>query len=100
MSTGGIVSGVSIPAAPNYQVPFSEAVHHQVDIPTTTVGLITEPRQAEDILEQDRATAVEIGRAALRDPYWPLRAAAVLGVDRNDAPYPPQYIRGAYGTKR
>lgn len=100
VSTGGIVSGVSIPAAPNYQVPFSEAVHHQVDIPTTTVGLITEPRQAEDILEQDRATAVEIGRAALREPYWPLRAAAALGVDRNDAPYPPQYIRGAYGTKR
>ncbi|MDD6461730.1 MAG: NADH:flavin oxidoreductase/NADH oxidase [Bifidobacteriaceae bacterium] len=100
VSTGGIISGVTIPAAPNYQVPFSDTVHHQAGVPTTAVGLITEPKQAEKIVRADQASAVEIGRAALRDPYWPLRAAAKLGLDKKDAPYQPQYVRGAYGTAR
>lgn len=100
VSTGGIIAGVTIPAAPNYQVPFSDAVHHQASIPTTAVGLITDAVQAEKIVRSDQASAVEIGRAALRDPYWPLRAAAELGVSKQDAPYQPQYVRGAYGTAR
>ena len=44
----------------------------------------------------DASQRVEIGRAALRDPYWPLRAAAKLGVPVSKAPYQPQYIRGAF----
>lgn len=100
VSTGGIVSGVSIPAKPNYQVPFSAAVRTQAEIATTAVGLITKPKQAERILHKGQADAVEIGRAALRDPYWPLRAAHKLGLDKHAAPYPDQYVRGAFGTKR
>ena len=60
------------------------------------VGLITKPKQAERIVEKGEADAVEIGRAALRDPYWPLRAAHKLGLAKNQAPYPMQYVRGAY----
>lgn len=100
VSTGGIISGVSIPAAPNYQVPFSTTVHQSAGIPTTAVGLITDPKQAEEIVASDKASAVEIGRAALREPYWPLRAAYELGLDKHTAPYAPQYIRGAWGTRR
>ena len=37
-----------------------------------------------------------LGRAALREPYWPLRAASELGVTWRDAPYPEQYTRGAW----
>ena len=40
--------------------------------------------------------AVEIGRAALRDPYWPLRAANKLGIPSTEIPYAPQYVAGAY----
>ena len=100
VSTGAIISGAKIPAKPNYQVPFAQEIRAKADIPVTAVGLITKPKQAEKILEQGRADAVEIGRAALRDPYWPLRAAAKLGLDRHDAPYPVQYARGAYGITR
>ena len=62
----------------------------------TTVGLITKPKQAQKILAKGQADVVEIGRAALRDPYWPLRAAHKLGVPTEDAAYPPQYVRGAF----
>lgn len=100
VSSGGMLSGVSIPAGPNYQIPFAQEIRSKVGIPVTTVGLITKPKQAEKILAEGRADVVEIGRAALRDPYWPLRAADKLGLDRYQAPYPPQYVRGAYGTSR
>jgi len=36
------------------------------------------------------ADAIILGRALLRDPYWPLRAAKELGVD---IPWPVQYER-------
>ena len=65
-------------------------------MPVTAVGLITKPKQAEKILIHGEADAVEIGRAALRDPNWPLRAAHKLGVPVAEAPYAPQYVRGAY----
>ena len=94
VSTGGLVPGVKIPAAPNYQV------RSQVLIPTTAVGLITKPRQADRIVRKGLADAVEIGRASLRDPYWPLRAAYKLGMSAQQTPYPEPYRRGAYGTTR
>lgn len=96
VSTGGIVSGVSVPVKPKYQVPFAQQVRARADVPVTAVGLITKPKQAEHILEKGEADAVEIGRAALRDPYWPLRAAYKLGLPKEKAPYPMQYVRGAY----
>ena len=50
-----------------------------VTIPVVTVGLITEPQQAEDIVAQDRADVVALARSFLFDPRWPWRAAAALG---------------------
>ena len=96
VSTGGIIDGVTIPVKPDYQVPFAEQVRVQAGVPTTAVGLITKPKQAERILRRGQADAVEIGRAALRDPYWPLRAAHKLGLGVDQTPYQPSYIRGAW----
>jgi 2,4-dienoyl-CoA reductase-like NADH-dependent reductase (Old Yellow Enzyme family) len=100
VSTGGIISGVTIPAQPNYQVPFAHEIREKALIPTTAVGLITKAKQAARIVRKGQADAVEIGRAALRDPYWPLRVSYKLGLKPSEIPYPEQYARGAYGTKR
>jgi 2,4-dienoyl-CoA reductase-like NADH-dependent reductase (Old Yellow Enzyme family) len=43
------------------------------------VGLITEPKQAEDIIANGEADAVSLARAMLYDPRWPWHAAAELG---------------------
>jgi 2,4-dienoyl-CoA reductase-like NADH-dependent reductase (Old Yellow Enzyme family) len=58
--------------------------------------MILTPQQAEDIVAEGDADAVLLARAGLREPSWPLRAAAELGLDRRDAPYPLQYTRGAW----
>jgi 2,4-dienoyl-CoA reductase-like NADH-dependent reductase (Old Yellow Enzyme family) len=89
-SSGGIAPGIRIPVAPGYQVPFAEAVRREAGIPTIAVGLITEARQAEEIVESGKADAVMLARQLLRDPYWPLHAAKELGVD---VPWPKQYER-------
>ena len=75
---------------PGYQVPFAAAIRRDAGIPTTAVGLITEPVQAEHILSTGQADAVCLARALLRDPYWPRHAAKALGVAM---PWPNQYKR-------
>ena len=96
VSTGGLLPGVAVPVKPDYQVPFSQQVRSKALVPTTAVGLITKPKQADRVVRKGEADAVQIGRAALRDPYWPLRAAGKLGLSMDEAPYQPQYLRGAF----
>jgi len=89
-SSGGIVSHVKIPAAPNYQVPFSDAVRKGSGILTGAVGIIITPQQAEAIIAEEHADIVLLARELLRDPYFPLRAARELGYDIK---WPDQYER-------
>jgi 2,4-dienoyl-CoA reductase-like NADH-dependent reductase (Old Yellow Enzyme family) len=89
-SSGGMVPDAEIPAGPGFQVPFSAAIRREARIATGAVGLITNAQQAEQILVCEEADALFLGRAMLRDPYWPLHAAKDLGVD---VPWPPQYER-------
>jgi 2,4-dienoyl-CoA reductase-like NADH-dependent reductase (Old Yellow Enzyme family) len=89
-SSGGVSTRQQIPLGPGYQVHLAEQIRREAGIPTMAVGLITEPRQAEAILAEGRADLIALGRELLRSPYWPLHAAAALGVDR---PWPDQYAR-------
>ena len=79
VSSGGISPRQKITPGPGYQVPFAEIVRTEVGLPTIAVGLITEPRQAEAIIEAGRADMVALARAFLYDPRWPWHAAAALG---------------------
>jgi len=79
VSSGGLVSTARIPSAPNYQVPFACRIRREAGMPTGAVGLITEPAQAEKILEAGEADLVLLAREMLRDPYFPRRAAHALG---------------------
>ena len=78
-SSGGNVPQAKVPAAPGYQVPFAARIRRDAQIATCAVGLITDARQAEGILERGGADLVALAREFLRDPYFPRRAAAELG---------------------
>jgi 2,4-dienoyl-CoA reductase-like NADH-dependent reductase (Old Yellow Enzyme family) len=79
VSTGGNLLDAKIPVAPGYQVSFAKEIRAQAAVPTAAVGMITEPRQAEEILEKGEADAILLAREFLRDPYFPFRAAQELG---------------------
>ncbi len=91
-STGGNVPHAQIPVGAGYQVPFSEAVKHGADIATAAVGMITSPMQADEIIRNGRADIVLLARESLRDPNWPIKAAADLH-KKDKAPVPVQYAR-------
>jgi 2,4-dienoyl-CoA reductase-like NADH-dependent reductase (Old Yellow Enzyme family) len=57
---------------------------------TGTVGLITTARQAEAILQAEKADLVLFARELLRNPYFPLIAAREEAVE---IPWPVQYLR-------
>lgn len=80
VSSGGNRSDVTYKVNKLYQVPFSKAVKQGANMLTGAVGLITEPKDAEEILQKDEADYILIGREHLRDPAWTNRAAAELGL--------------------
>ena len=88
VSSGGLVPDARISAGPGYPVPFARAVREASGLPTSAVGLITEPKHAEEVLDEGSADAILLARALLREPTWPQRAAYELG---DDVYWPQQY---------
>lgn len=96
-SGGNVLAPVAV--GPGYQVPFARAVRAASGLATSAVGLIGSGAEAERVLAEGSADVVMIGRPALADAAWPLRAAHELGVPvaaDGGAPWPPQYVRGAW----
>ncbi|MDT0110506.1 NADPH dehydrogenase NamA [Listeria booriae] len=90
VSSGGLVN-VAPKVYPGYQVPFAEKIRMGAGIATGVVGLITTGVQAEEILQNDRADLIFLGRELLRDPYWARTAAKDV---RDSVEAPKQYERG------
>jgi 2,4-dienoyl-CoA reductase-like NADH-dependent reductase (Old Yellow Enzyme family) len=89
-SSGGIAPRVAIDAGPGYQTPFAARIRAEARVPTAAIGLITSAAQAEHVLRTGQADMVLLARELLRDPYWPLHAAAEL---HEETAWPPQYLR-------
>ena len=83
VSTGGLIP-VEINAYPGYQVNFSSAIKEKCNI--------TDTNMAEEIISNDRADLVAVGRELLRNPYFVLNEAKIRNLDFE---YPEQY-KGAF----
>ncbi|WP_264552767.1 NADH:flavin oxidoreductase/NADH oxidase [Flavobacterium sp. N2038] len=90
VSSGGLVSHQKISLGPGYQVPFAEKVKKEADILTGAVGLITNAKQAEEILNKGQADLILFARESLRNPNLPLDFAKELD---HDIQWPKQYER-------
>jgi 2,4-dienoyl-CoA reductase-like NADH-dependent reductase (Old Yellow Enzyme family) len=90
VSSGALDPRQQIPMAPGYNVPFAEKVRKETGIAVMSVGMITWPRQAEDIVASGKADLVAIARAMMDDPRWAWHAARELGAE---TPYAPNYVR-------
>jgi 2,4-dienoyl-CoA reductase-like NADH-dependent reductase (Old Yellow Enzyme family) len=90
VTTGGVSPLQQIPVGPGFQVPFASRIKAEVGLPTMAVGLITEPEQAEKILQDGDADMIALARTMLYNPRWPWHAAATLGAQ---VEAPKQYWR-------
>jgi 2,4-dienoyl-CoA reductase-like NADH-dependent reductase (Old Yellow Enzyme family) len=89
-SSGGNTPAAPPKLGPGYQVPFAEKIRRAAAIPTAAVGLITAPELADEIVRNERADLIALGRELLRHPHWPLDAAHALG---QVVAWPRQYRR-------
>lgn len=99
VSSGAVVPGEKIPAAPGYHAPFARRIRAEAGIATGVVGMITDPRQAQALLDEGAGDLVVLGRALLRDAYWPRQAAEALGAE-NGLPLPIAYRRAVTGMAK
>jgi len=97
VSSGGVSPQQKIPLGPGYQVPLAQAVKQATGVATIAVGLITEPKQAEDIVASGKADMVALARGMLYDPRWGWHAAVELG---GEVSAPPQYWRSQPSTQK
>ncbi|VXB75203.1 NADH:flavin oxidoreductase/NADH oxidase [Massilia sp. 9I] len=94
VSTGGNLPTARIPVAKRYQVPCSRRIRDDAGILTGTVGLITDPKEADEIVTGGDADLVLVGRELLREPYWALKAQHAF---EEEPDWPVQY---GYAVKR
>jgi len=98
VSSGGNTAEQKIEAVFGYQVPFAEKVKRAVPgLVVVAVGIIIGGAQAEEVLQQEKADLVAVGRAFLKSPSFALNAARELNVK---AAFSAQYGRGrvSHGT--
>lgn len=90
VSSGGI-QDAKINVFPGYQVTHAETIKRECNIPVIAVGLITQFDHVEEILSNNRADLVALGRELLRNPFFVLEMAKSR--NKEDFPYPKQYKR-------
>lgn len=90
VSSGGLVD-VKFPVYPGYQLRHAATIKNTCNIPTIAVGLIDNYEQIEEILGNNRADLVAMGRALLRDPHFVMNMAYKNNLDWD---YTQQYKRG------
>src|ERR1700761_1272499 len=96
-SSGGASPLQKIPLSPGYQVPFAKEIKQEAGLTTIAIGLITEAKQAEEIIASGSADIVALARGMLYDPRWGWHAAAQLG---GQVEAPPQYWRSQPSTQK
>lgn len=81
VSSGGLVHNAKIPVGPAFQAPFAAMIRAEAGIATAAVGFIYEPQQAESLVAEGSADAVFLARELLRNPFFALQAADLLGAN-------------------
>jgi 2,4-dienoyl-CoA reductase-like NADH-dependent reductase (Old Yellow Enzyme family) len=93
-SSGGLLGSATaarIKRNPGFQVPFADRLRKGTGMKSMAVGLILDGPQAEQILKDDQADLIAIGRQSLYNPNWALHAQVALGAQGEYADWPQQY---------
>jgi len=80
-----------VPRRPGFQAPFARAVREGAGIATIAVGLISDARHANAIIEEGSADFVAMGRELLWNPNFPAQAGQTLGADPGWDLWPRQF---------
>lgn len=98
VSSGGNYSKQAITVKPGYQVPLAEEIKKQIpDLRVSSVGLITDGKQADEIISSGKADVVMLARELLRHADFVFDAAQGGSEGRSAVPF---HQRGAIEDDR
>lgn len=93
-SSGGLTGNStlrSVPRIPGHHVPYAAAVKRETGMLTMAPGLITEPQQAEELLQRGDIDLIAMARELMYSSDWPAHAARALGVPNYLELFPPEF---------
>jgi 2,4-dienoyl-CoA reductase-like NADH-dependent reductase (Old Yellow Enzyme family) len=76
--SGGLQGARGAAKGPGYFVPYAAAIKASVDVPVIVTGGIRDPLFADQVVRQNQADLVGIGRAMLEDADWARKAIDAL----------------------
>lgn len=93
-SSGGLTGNSSlrsVPRIPGHHVPYASRVKQETGMLTMAPGLITEPQQAEELLQRGDVDLIAMARELMYSSDWPAHAARALGVPNYLELFPPEF---------
>jgi 2,4-dienoyl-CoA reductase-like NADH-dependent reductase (Old Yellow Enzyme family) len=93
-SSGGLTGSSTlraVPRIPGHHVPYARAVKEATGMLTMAPGLVTEPQQAEALLQSGDIDLVAMARELMYSSDWPAHAARALGVPNYLELFPPEF---------
>lgn len=90
VSSGGVIPA-GVRSYDGYQLKMAETVKDITGYKVVAGGRIKTVEMAEEVIKNERADLIFLGRQLLIDPYFPIKAAAALGVEIDYTPV--QYKR-------
>ena len=81
VSVGFSTPTAQIPWGPNFLAETAARVHSETGLPTSTSWFISDPEQADALVQTGKADLVMLARPLLANPHWPYAAAKTLGVE-------------------
>lgn len=93
-SSGGITGSPVLTKSkiiPGFQVPYSEKIKKDAEISSMAVGAIISANQANDIIANNRADLVAMGRELLADTQWVYKAATHFNLENAKDYLPDSY---------
>lgn len=92
VSIGFNTPEAKIPWGAHFLADTAETVRRETGLPGTTSWYISDPKEADALVQADKVDLITLGRPLLTDPHWPFRAAKELGVENPAwATLPPPY---------
>lgn len=80
-----------VPWAPNLMVPYAARIRRECGIPVGTSWSITQAREADAFVRDEKLDLVFLARTLLANPHWPYHAARALGIDAPASVLPTPY---------
>ncbi|MGC1303906.1 MAG: NADH:flavin oxidoreductase/NADH oxidase [Caulobacteraceae bacterium] len=92
VSIGFSTPSAQIPWGPSFMAETAARVRTETGLPGSTSWFISEPAQANGLIESGQVDLVMLARPLLADPHWPYAAAKALGLENPAwATLPPPY---------